>query len=443
MKKFLAYIPLFLLISGVLIAEESSDWKFNGQIQYRTEADGTDFNNKTYMPISTSMRTRLNISKMYKGALFMGQLSDSRIMGDGGGTLAESGNLDIHQAYVKLSSLFGTAFDLQVGRFEMNYGTERFIGPVGWHYIGRTFDGARLTLNINKDATIDLFSTVERESASYKGNPNSSFVPSEVPTNKTLHGLWGQFKLSDAHKLDLFAYLEGNRTTLIDDFSRTTLGGSYWGTFDKIKIIAEAAYQLGSSTKLNEETNVSVDQDIAAYTASLIAKYMYKDGSVGIAADIMSGTDPNDLTNTDNNAYATSFGTNHKFYGYMDYFISVDKNTSNKGLNDFYLMWKHNLSKKFLVGLNAHYFMTNVAYEVNEFDSDGNKVLNQDGTESMITEASTLGQEFDLTLKYKFNPSTTLTWGNSLFIAGDVMINKYNGRQDAAFWSYLMITANF
>jgi len=462
------------MISGVLFAEDS-DWQFNGQIQSRTEADGTDFNNETYMPIHTSLRTRINVSKEYSGALFFAQLSDSRLFGSSGSTMNSTSNLDIHQAYVKMSKLFDMPMNLQLGRFEMAYGTQRFIGAVGWHYVGRAFDGARFTFDFGDMLKLDVFSTVERESVSYKGNPKPH--PADLldpktheymlsyPENKTLHGLWAKLKLNKDNKVDVFAYMEGNRVVEVlddtinfdNDFMRTNLGLSYWGTFDKLSIIFESAYQMGTQPLKPDQDSITgiwtnnEDQNIAAYTVSLQAKYNYGDGSIGLGMDMLSGTDSKDSVNTDNNSYSPSFGTNHKFYGHMDYFIS-ENNTGGSGLNDLYLMFNHKLSDKFNVGLNAHLFMTNQAVDVTEFDSDGKIVeveIIEDGLPtgrfepSKIKDANMLGQEFDLMFKYKFNDKATITWGNSFFMAGDVMVDAWKGNQDISYWTYLMITANF
>jgi len=58
------------------------------------------------------------------------------------------------------------------------------------------------------------------------------------------------------------------------------------------------------------------------------------------------------------------------------------------------------------------------------------------------TEENMLGQELDLTVKYNFVKNTSASWGGSLFFPGELMKIFYAPREDAAFWTYLMITAN-
>jgi len=438
MKRLLLSAVALLGLFAVTFAEEAnSDWIIKGNVQTRSELDGTDFSDKTYAPISTSMRTRLSVAKTINSVKLFVQFSDSRLMGDTpGGTLGRGLNIDVHQAFVQMNGLFGMPMDLQVGRFEMKYGTERFIGPVGWHYVGRTFDGARAKFNLSDNFKLDAFTTLMRidPDEGYKGNPNSKIDRTGKTSNgSSLSGLWASIKANKANKLDVFYYYELDRMDAgknpagdkVDVLSRSTIGASHWGNYGSISTITEAAYQLGNAG----------GSDLAAYTASLQIHYNFDDGSVGLGADLMSGTawDANKDVKAGevpvSNSYATSFGTNHKFYGYMDYFISVDKNTANAGLNDFYLMFKYNLDDNLLFVTNIHQFTTNV--------------------ESVKDMKTDIGQEIDLSLKYTFSPSAKITFGQSVFLPGEWMkatykqtdptdATKVTRGEDMAFWSYIM-----
>jgi Alginate export len=448
MKRLLLSALALLGLFAVTFAQEAnSDWIIKGNVQTRSELDGTDFSDKTYAPISTSMRTRLSIAKTINNVKLFVQFSDSRLMGDTpGGTLGRGLNIDVHQAYAQMNGLFGMPMDLQVGRFEMKYGTQRFIGPVGWHYVGRTFDGARAKFNFSKSFKLDAFTTLMRidPDEGYKGNPKSVIDRTgKSSKGSSLSGLWAMINAGKENKLDVFAYYELDRIDAgvnpdgdkVDVLSRTTIGASHWGNYGSLSTITEAAYQLG-----NTDAN-----DLAAYTASLQIHYNFDDGSIGLGADLMSGT-AYDADEGTNNSYATSFGTNHKFYGYMDYFISIDKNTANAGLNDFYLMFKYKLDDNLLFVTNIHQFTTNVE--------------TAEGAETAI------GQEIDLSLKYTFSPSAKITFGQSVFLPGEWMKSTFNiaakpildddgnptfendgttpamttaiAREDMAFWSYIM-----
>jgi len=95
-------------------------------------------------------------------------------------------------------------------------------------------------------------------------------------------------------------------------------------------------------------------------------------------------------------------------------------------LNDFYLTFslvpKEN---KFSSSIDIHYFTSNTSLE------------NSAGEEKTI-----FGQEIDFTIKYNFIKGTTIIWGGSVFIPGELMRLIFQPANDVGFWSYVMITAN-
>jgi hypothetical protein len=198
------------------------------------------------------------------------------------------------------------------------------------------------------------------------------------------------------------------------------LGASYWGTFGKISVIGEAAYQFG---------HMAV-RDISAYLVSAIAFYKAGNTKLGLGIDLLSGTKPEDAS-TKMNSYQATYATNHKFYGFMDYFINVPGNTMDLGLNDFYLMSFYNpKDSKWSFGATFHHFMSNKSATITTTGNTNER------------ESSAFGQEIDLTVKYAFIKGTTLVWGGSVFFPGDLMKYMFDPREDVAYWTYLMITAN-
>ncbi len=96
------------------------------------------------------MRSRASVEKSISDKFnFIFQVQDSRIWGQTGNPSGYTDNIDLHQAYIVLKNLFDVPFQLQAGRFEVKYGTERFFGQVTGLY-GRTFDGARLSLALKQ-----------------------------------------------------------------------------------------------------------------------------------------------------------------------------------------------------------------------------------------------------------------------------------------------------
>ncbi|MFO7447340.1 MAG: alginate export family protein [Ignavibacteriaceae bacterium] len=416
----------FLIIIFVVVFTSSSfaqdEWKFSGQLQLRTELDGRDFSHDTHALTFASMRTRVGVEKTFMDKVnFFVQIQDSRVFGEETNTLASIDNIDLHQGYVTLKELFDWDMDVQAGRFEVVYGTERFFGSVGWHYVGRSWDGVRL--KFYPGFKLDVFALTHTESVPYIGNA----VPALYPLNQTptpaysVYGIWESGVIDAQNQLDLFGYYEVNRQKITgtDDFviDRFTIGANHFGKYGNLSTIAEAAYQFGKVGII----------DVSAYLVSLQASYKAENWKLGAGADILSGRDYAD----NYNVFSPSFGTNHKFYGFMDYFINIPQNTSDLGLHDFYLnaSFAPNDSK-FSASLDLHHFSTDQSlFITSEFSPDGE-------------EESSLGQEIDLTVKYNFIQGTSLTWGGSAFIPGKIMKAFFSGRGDVGFWSYLMVTAN-
>lgn len=421
MKKITIVVTLLLFLSINIYSNlysQEKDWKIGGQIQLRTELDGRDFSNKTYPPIFTSLRSRLFVEKNISDKFnFYVEVQDSRVFGEEASLTANSKNIDLHQGYVWFKNFVTAPISVQAGRFEMSYGTERFIGALGWNYVGRSFDGARV--RFGKENKTDLFAITTKNSVPYiaSGNPGNYPYPSGADSSSSLYGLWSNIKPDEKNTFDIFGYYEINRKKsdgTNNDISRTTLGVNHKGNYDKFSTVFEGAYQFGKVNSL----------DVAAYLLSLQINYGSKVFKGSFGADVLSGNAATDYAN--NNTFATPFATNHKFYGYMDYFLNIPVDTKNLGLNDFYLTLNYNPENIPLnTSLAGHYFMSNKK-------SSGDE--------------NSFGQEFDLTIKYQFLKEVAVTWGGSIFLPGDLMKRNFytaNGsRDDAAFWSYIMITTN-
>ncbi len=406
-----------MFISINLYSQDKS-WKVNGQIQLRTELDGRDFSNKTYPPIYTNLRSRVSVEKEISDKFnFFVEIQDSRLFGEEASLTANLRNIDLHQGYVLFKNFISAPVSLQIGRFEMNYGTERFIGALGWNYVGRSFDGARI--RFGSENKTDVFAMTTKNSVPYinGATPSVYQYPSGTDSSSSLYGLWSNIKFNEKNIFDVFGYYEIDRKKsdgINNNISRATLGANYKGNFDKFSTIFEGAYQFGKLSSLN----------VAAYLLSLQLNYGTKILKGGIGADILSGNEVTDYTS--NNTFATPFGTNHKFYGYMDYFLNIPVDTKNQDLNDYYVNVNFNPEAIPLnTSLAAHYFSLN---------------------KKNITAENVLGEEFDLTIKYQFLKEVTVTWGGSIFLPGDIMKRNFdsaNGkRDDPAFWSYIMITTN-
>ena len=375
---------LISIVMVVVVNAESSPLKFSGQVRQRFEMvdkdfiDATSFNNQNYL------RTRFAISFDNEDYSTFVQLQDSRVFGTETNTLKDgtADALDVHQAYFKLKNIFGMPLTAKVGRFEAAYGPQRLIGAVGWHNIGRSFDG--VVFNFTNDfANVDFFNFKQVEAGT---------VDDEDDFN--VSGVYAHFSLIEGHKTQAFA---------IQDGDRLTFGGYGKGAISSVSYELEFAMQNGAE---------SDDVNYGGMMYGLNAGYKIGDMTLSAGMDFVSG---DDSTTTDvNESFNTLYATNHKYYGYMDYFLNLPVHTGGLGLQDIHFK---------LSGFNIADHTVNVAYHI--FNANQSN--------------ESFGNELDITLVKKFADNVKIVAGYSIFMPGKLQEeNETNGS-----FAYLMTIVNF
>jgi len=243
--------------------------------------------------------------------------------------------------------------------------------------------------------------------------------PAKSDSGSSIYGVWiNSNKLIDNNTVDLFTYydLSRKRTNGKDDDNKTaTIGFNHRGEYGQFSDLTEGGIQTGKRGA----------KDVSAYLVSVQGFYKIEDLKMGLGVDLVSGTKPSDSAKV--NTFYSSYATSHRFYGYMDYFYKSPSTTYNFGINDFYITSLYTPKDcDFTFGANYHMLSSNVK------NSAG---------------MSSLGRELDVTVAYSILKKTTITWGGSLFSEGNLMKSYFNTakitRENAGYWSYVMITANF
>lgn len=370
---------------------------FGGQIRHRFEIDHKALDASQATNSFSVLRTRLQADfRPSDNVHVVIQLQDSRILGSerNPDTSSVTSNVtltdgsadlfDLHQGFIGIDQLFDLPLDVKVGRYEVNYGPQRLIGAVGWHNIGRSFDGATFTLH-TEPVDIDLFHLKEIEA-------------SPGVTEKSILGAYADLKFED-YTTQAFVIRDAERLTV--------------GTYAKGRIIrpfsheTEFAIQRGSDgagTAINTlmgAVNVSLALDRLLLTAGI---------------DFLSG---DDTGTAGYEAFNTLYATNHKYYGHMDYFLNPPVNTGGRGLIDLHLKGAVADVAGFGFKGALHLFRTH------REDAAGN---------------ANLGTEIDLTATRSYQ-TVDFTAGYSLFFPGNLM--EEAGGRDPASWFYLMTLVNF
>lgn len=402
MKKIsLLFIIITFLSSALLTAQDKIE--VNAQIRPRFQYDDKDFNSNTGANSFTELRSRLGVlyspSESLSGFV---QIQDSRRFGMESSTLSNSANLDLHQAYFTINNFFKLPLNLKVGRMELSYGSQRLIGSVGWHNVGRSFDGSVLKL-VTKSINIDFIAARTNETG-FAGDSLDAF----------LYSAYGDLVLADKLNIQPFVIAEYQAKA---NFNRYTIG-LYMGCKDKKKAFQhelDAAYQLGTQ---------NATQDISAFMVAYNLGYTFNTKikpMIGAGVAYLSGDDGSDAEKY--KVFNTLYATNHKFYGYMDYFLNIPNNTYGLGLMDIHIKTSIVPAEKFKIALALHMFNANADYTL----LDGNTSTN-------------FGSEMDLTLAYGYNKNVKFVGGFSLFSASEIF--KETRGEDLSTWTYLMAIVN-
>lgn len=407
---------IFLLLVPTAEAQTDAPFTFSGQLRHRSELDGRDFNGKTSPADIHLLRTRLNVAVRPEDRVrALVQIQDSRRFGGGNPGLARgtmdpsAGQLDVHQAYFVLDSLFDVPLSLKIGRQELVYGNQRLIGSVGWSNVGRTFDAGVLNYS-GQSMSVDFFAARLVGTARENG-------PSQ-----NLFGVYSSWQLTENHALEAYTLLDNNtnqvpdrRGNLANKLVRLTPGVTLTGTVARMSYTVEAALQAGEMAAGPGATRSTIESSMLSATA----KYALGGDRTTLGAGYtrLSGDDrPGDDVQGEFN---TLFATNHKFYGYMDYFPGA---ASPYGLQDVNLEATVQISQRVDLATSLHHFA-----QSEPTVSEDNKAL---------------GQELDVTVTYSFADAVTFKTGLSGFLPGKALEARL-GNDDPAVWGHMTSVINF
>lgn len=336
------------------------------------------------------------------------------------------------QIYKKSNSMFSavdawgkynidSAFSIKVGRQMISYDNQRFFGGLEWAMQGRRHDAA-LFMYEKKGLKVHL-------GGAFNQNPNDVQEPAKL--TGVGYTYTGQVTPGNYKHLE-FLYLNKKFKTggvslyIVNDARQYGAGvagrdsvsnmQTYLAMTNKefgpLKIELEGSYQGGTY----------LAKDKSAYMGSAAVTYKTKVTPITLGYDHLSGTSTGE---TDDNAWDPSFGTNHAFYGFMDYFYVGNPN-ANAGLQDLYLKTKFSLLKGNLL-VHAHYF----AMAADKNVSKG------------------LGTEIDLVYVKKLTEGVTWNIGYSHMFATDSMrdIKPASGANSSLSnswaWTQIVFTPKF
>jgi hypothetical protein len=414
-----------------------------GSLDFRDH--GADVSNDYFL---SRIRFHAGYSEKWFGVYAEGRsslkLSDDRFSstapvakrGDG----PESDSIDLHQAYFALGNLKEFPLALKMGRQELAFGEERLVGPVGWNNIGRVFDAAMVRWKSDW-ASADVFTsrTVIPEDGRFNVENEYDYFSGVYSTTPLLPKNTVDFYFLARNASDEAAIAvphpqtpQPSRRDIYTIGSRIKSLPDQFGGFD---YSLEAAGQFGNfrdaragapAARLDHEAFAVIAQ--AGYTfTNLWAK-----PRLGLEYDFASGD--NDPQDGKHETFENLFPTNHKYYGYMDFF-------SLQNLHDVRGIFQLKPTPKLNVSLEGHgFWLANTQdsfYNVVGVARGGTSATAGTGYGVNPNYSQFVGTELDLVGNYALTKFAQIEAGYGHFFHGDYISQSLSapthGSRDADF----------
>ncbi|WP_299708543.1 alginate export family protein [uncultured Pontibacter sp.] len=373
-----------------------AEWR-NGYQSLPSGQDGAFFVNQ---------RSRLTLDYKQHQMQMRFSLQDIRVWGDEA-HLRDVPSTAMHEAWAEIG--LTDRFSVRFGRQEFVYNGDRLLGNVDWVQQARSHDGVLLKYRPD-GISFDVGGAFNQE--------KEQLFDTHYGLNnyKVLGFVWAQKQLND--------HLALSAMHISDGFQRPdTVGGVYFRhtygldlNFNKDRFQVSGSFYRQSGEHANGKR-------IEAYLGVAEASYTLKPLKFTIGTNYLSGMGGGERKMR---SFNTLYATNHKFYGFMDYFINIPVDTRNGGLQNNYIKTSYSLDAKYTFSMDYHYFAL---------------AQNLRATELLPgTGSKYLGSEIDAVLHYKHADHIQFFLGYSALFAGKSMEAIKPGNASAyADWAWMMV----
>ena len=303
-----------------------------------------------------------------------------------------TGGLSVFEAYAALP--LGGGFDLKLGRQQIVLDEDRIFGSLDWHPAGRAHDAVNINWRPVENLYLRSFfafnqNYLDGKAATDKingnvNNPKGQYFTPGQPYQH-MEALHAHYAFTPEQQLSfLFANL-GLRNDDKADYNMQTFGVHYRGRSQDLSYGAEAYLQTGKN-------NTGATKE--AYLLAAMVGYKFLPSlSATMGIDYLSGNNTPDSSDKDK-VFTPFSGTNHKFYGFMDYYyVNNTPQIPQVGLFNPYISATLKTSEKGNLYAAGHYFRS------------AGKI---DG------KTRNLGVEADLVYTHKLQPFASLQVGYSV-----------------------------
>lgn len=404
-----------LLFPLFIIAQDIPEFWIKGQIRPRVE-----FRNgyKTLQSDSSlafafiEQRSRLSFGYKNGALTLFFAPQDVRVWGSTPLVNNSNGFFTLFNGWAKLN--WAKHWSLKIGRQTWSYDNQRILGGLNWAAQGRAHDGLLLAYK-NDSSKMEL-----QVGAAYNsvGASLTAQVYNIGGNYKTLQFVRFRkgFKALD---IKLLAMNVGRESSTGQLNFELTAGGLIDFKAGDFNARLEGYYQFG-----HQEDN----QPIQAFLAAAKFSYNVQKLRFTIGGDWLSGTNEAQRGQV-NNSFNPWLGTNHIFYGHLDYFY-VGSSHQGVGLIDAYAEAFYTFSDQFKLGLMYHYFQAPNAFT--------------DRSSGQLFSSAFLGHELDLIGHFKPKKYLKLSFGYAQLLGSSALETlKPSGEVDNLNnWAWLMLDIN-
>jgi len=475
-RNFLTGIAMMVaaFFIGTEIAQ-AADVSFSGSIRTRYENEtksGFKTRHEAYDLTATQIRLNAKANINSDTSAFV-QMQSAHTWGTNNAAYTASdanASVGIHQGYFTLKNFAGLPVSAKIGRQEIVLDGHRLFGHTGWTTGAQTHDAA-----------------VFKHS---HGNSNWTYGYSmaQEQTTKTgtdddigAHVLHGNFQGVLGGALSTYLVMMDDDCSTLSQTSCGgatnrwfTIGARQAGKMYGLDYRAEYYYQTGAAGNARNaigEGNVltahGTAHGLAGYTDET-ARNAYMFGlrvgksfknlpmspKITLWYDYLSGNDDEAMEDGEWSAFDTLFDTGHKFYGFMDLFLSnTGGATDYLGLQDIAVKIVLKPRAKWTFKADIHNFRTaqtlssspDLATRLGHFTctSDAENVRSCSNNRNNNNE---IGTEVDLTLVHAYNPNVKLSFGYSQFMAENLyhmLAGKTGDNANSARWAYVQAAVKF
>ncbi len=426
----------------------------------------------------TLQRMRLSLDMdVNKNVRAFLMLQDSREFGIEGTTIANEQGVDLLHGYVELRNMGDLSpllnnLELRIGRWQANYGNHRLIGTLNWANQSRSYDGARLRWSNGKGSWVDAFAFQINEKDT--GVASGQTAPAGA-IDEVLYGVYTHVKALDGIVAEPYL-IARSRTAENTQGAKIAnpgeqrytagfrLDGRKMASLPGVDFTIEPMWQFGKVEGLRAArgtnpadfstrgafagTESQVIQAAAIYAGF---GYTFKDmpwtPRIGYAYAWASG-DERPLEGAAK-TFDHLYPTGHAQMGYIDM-------TAFQNIEDHQIHFNVKPSKKLVLDAKIHFF--NMDEEADNLWNVGGGTgwggpggVNRSGADFYVDQNGVtnsvddeLGQELDITVKYKMFKNFGVVAGYTHFWAGDWLDDTSGGGdQTGVDWFYLQSTVKF